>query len=230
MARKSLTQKLLELLSFSTHSKTGSSINASPMPRHLEPKRYYTRCDEMPMSSFVEISKTGDLKSLIIEGEPSFGELAAAWAALLNEFYDITDNAKAKYEWLVRAEYNLAVIRFSFAEEIMKIAAVHRSEGIVISLQNLGFEYDFADDESYYYDIQSCKNEMIAMRFKLRVQEQEVKALDKSKDDQTTDDFQFERINVRLSKYMSQNIDYTKISVAQFGFMLNEYVNSIKPE
>jgi len=219
MRKKFRIRKILGLPSSSTQSQMGSSTNDSQQHHPQGPSTFYSQCNETPMSVFIAVINTGELSSLIKSGSPELGELAEAWANIVNEYYDITNDANAKHEWLLRAEYNINVLKYNIAVDVIKIATHHYSPALVESLKNLGFDYSFTAD-NYDDDIQSCKNELNAMRLKIRVQEQEVKQLDKNKEAKEHDKYYFDRMFIRLSKYMGQKIDAAKLTVAEYGFIL----------
>ncbi len=122
----------------------------------------YAICRETPMQVLIDCICKGDMKRLIIEGEPSFELLEETWDNLYIEFCDITGNNKGlrmarDIKYLESKLYNclncLNDLKTKYSPDCIKI------------LHDYGYKQKFNpdDSESYVNDIKAIEMQLDAV-------------------------------------------------------------------
>lgn len=103
----------------------------------------YNNCSELPMSRFIDITVTGDLKYLLISGECD--NLTVIWEQIYSEYTEISAGSVGSHglKLAINIEYYTARIKNIYS--IVNYLRIRRVDGLIDELKGMGFNFKFDD-------------------------------------------------------------------------------------
>jgi len=173
--------------------------------------RAYNSIDDLPLCNFVKIICTGDLKWLIIEGNPA--ELAAIWGIIKAEYSDASGDTSAKHILQLAIEVETTKNTLVLIELIVGYLSVQRSEELIKILQN-DFKFRLAYDDlerDLVRTISQAKTQLVKME---KAKAEYIKLTEK--DSPPTNESSFWKTLQLLSKSQGYQISAHKITVREY--------------
>lgn len=200
-------------------------------------KRYYETCEECPLSVFEKCLIHGNLKSLIISGEPSPEELAMVWANLYAEFTDLNQDGEQLYILKLRCDvqllsteiYEVDTILY-FLQPAMLPFSIKKKDELLGILNDYDLPTVINFSEDYSDKLQMIDNRMAVKRMQLANKEGELISYLKERENESVDKHYFRRMLRRLSQFRGHQISINNITVLDFVLDMNDYLNQNSKE
>lgn len=187
------------------------------------PSSYHSTTSSLSLGKFIDIFCDGNLKALIISGEPSPFDLADAWEAILNQYVDIIGSTESKHLIMLQRQVLLLKAKISLVDTAVKVLSERWSQVTADELMKLGYK---VNEKTLERDLI-----MVIDRSKKFIVELDMKAKDFEKMNKTVstkqkDRSDFEREIARISHYMRFRIDKNQVTVSEYASYYSEYVNA----
>lgn len=220
----------------STETNTESSTTA-PLPRREASSLSNTlhhSCSTLPLSLFIEIILEGDLRWLIISGNPSQEQLDSAWQNIVEEYTSLIKTEKSDSIFELFKKIKIAEWQLSFIEKSVLALKFQYDEDIASWLGDQGFgQVEKSSDREIYlkslYRIETGARMLIVM---LNQYHAEYKLLNE-KSDQDIDEpankrARYEKEIAMLSRFQGYRIIKEKITVLEYCAIINNYLEECR--
>lgn len=200
--------------------------------------KFYKSCSETPLSVFIECLVEGNLKALIISGEPTSEQLAMAWAELFSEFTDLNADNEQMYVLTLQGEITLIHeeiaevegVLYFLSPEMLPFSITMKDE-----LLNVLHKYDYpheidVSEPGYVEQLEIIANRLCPIKLKLQMKMRELSEYNQEKKNDSIDKQYFSRMLVRLSKFQGFNIRAKDITVEEFVMICKEYNSYYKKQ
>ena len=175
MPKSKQTGKIGRLLSLLTGQPLPSQGQSLPVPAKLS-----TRCGDLMMDKFIDVVCDNDLSALVLEGEATPEQLAAAWTNIWYEYCDLCGNEETALIPKLAYDLKLMQLKYEFASGWVKILSVIYDESIAASLREIGYDYEFSPD-TLASDLARVKAELIFLGVRLKVKKAEFEIISERK-------------------------------------------------
>lgn len=166
-----MSRKQKKPLKFTKSSISGRSSSLPP----LEPLRspavaWYRGTSEIPLSKFIKVATKGDLRELIIYGEPPEAELLTAWGVIYQEFLDGMQDKKTAHKVKLKSEIDkleydyrliqLCIQRLSFGPDQWAIEQLRRRVRV-------SGEFNPEDQAEYFQQLLIVMNHAVSLKHRI---------------------------------------------------------------
>lgn len=200
-----------------------NSMNNGP---ESQPNMFYTKCEQLPLSKFINCLCDENLLSLVISGNPELYELQAAWIAIYTEFIELSDEPDMKQLLRLYREVFVMKNKKLKVEMIVSYLSVQWDEDFVNDLRKMNFRYKFdaTRPQEYSRDLKMILTRITKWEIDIEIYESEIAAiLDKNKGGKV-DRVYFTKTLVRLGNYSKYRIDPAVCTVAEFLILKSDYI------
>lgn len=164
--------------------------------------RYYRNCSELPLSSFIELLDSGNLKNLVISGRPKKSTLDKVWKSIFEE-YQMLMGSKSDI-MLLRQFKNVYSLKFKIDMLSNSLISLgiggYHAETIKFLNQN-GIRTTIKRT-TFVDDFRRAQSEIKSMYIHLKQVESQLEAMTETKHNVRED---FTRILLQLSKFLGYN-------------------------
>lgn len=175
----------------------------------------YDTCNTLPLSIFIQVSKTQNLKLLIKSGKATNKALGEAWDKIIDEYCLISNDTKSKallscYKEIATLTNDLIII-----QTIVNYLYLHRSEAVIEKLRTkFGFRYSYSA-ETLQKDLKLTVSESKAKLVRIEQRKKGLETMQKESKGELSDaDFE-ENLTV-LSKYQGYRLISKEITVTEY--------------
>jgi len=179
----------------------------------------------------------GDLSALIISGRPTDGELAEAWANIYIEYLEINKDNESLY--IINLERDIVLLKDELdrVEEALKFITSpfisHIEPEVQAKLLKILSDYGYKVDLSLSGDklakqMKALDNKRSSKRLELRRKISEYNQYMEDKKDFSIDRSYFNRMLNRMGKHYNCFIEESKITVARFVDMIQQYFQELQ--
>lgn len=195
-------------------------------------KKYYSKCEDCPLNVFIECLVEGNLKSLIISGEPTSEELAIAWAEIYSEYCDLNADNEQMYILTLQKEIILLNHEITevetviyFLSPVMLPYSKDKKSELLSIIQK--YDYDFKLDESaldYTEQLEVIVNSLAPKKLQLLMKTRELDTYVAEKQNDSIDKNYFKKWLRILATFQKCVIIRPKdITVEDFVLMIKEF-------
>ena len=189
---------------------------------------YYKTAIECPLSVFIRVVVSGNIKKLKRAGIVSISTLEDAYNLIFDEY--LQGSNSEGYAILLSQLKDVALLRAKarLAGSTLEVLKMKNNHKLVEVLRMLGYRHDFnhLDRQKYYSDLEKVAKDVKKMTETIKGMEQ--KFLDKAKGGVTEADF--DSLLVQLGKYQGYRLEKDKITVSEFVQVLKNYKRDNKPK
>ncbi len=218
-------------LPYTATDPASSASNPPPdAPEYTSSATLHQSCSSLPLSNFLEILITGDLRWLIRDGVPTEAEISEAWTAILEEYgthvrTEKSDSVFACWKRIKKLQADL-----QFIEKSVMVLKHQYDEEIAEWLSSKGFglvEYS-TDREKYLrslYAIETASKTLVVLLNQTETEYQSMTA--GQADDTSTPEekrMRYEKEIAILGKFQGFRIVKEKITVLEYCAILNNYI------
>lgn len=193
---------------------------------------YHQSCQTLLLSHFWEIMLTGNLRWLIISGQPSEQQLLDAWEAIVAEHSELVKTDKSNnlfdlYHKISNTEWQLALV-----DKCLNALKQQYDADIAAILNDRGFGIvEPSDDREVYlrslYAIETDAKTLIIL---LNQYKSQYKSMHPESTDELTEvnRVRYEKELAILSKFQGYRIKKEEITVLEYCAIINTYLEYIK--
>lgn len=202
-----------------------------------QPAAYYRTCNQLTLDRFIRVLVDGELSALIISGVPEEGALAEAWAGIYYEYLEINKDNESIY--IINLERDISLLsdelnRIDDALEFISAPSISMVDPDTLSalqkvLADYGYKIDFTlSGEKHVRQIKVLKNRYSSRRLELTRKVNEYNDYISEKQNMTIDRSYFNRMLNRMGKHFNCYIEESKITVARFVDMIQQYFSELQ--
>ncbi len=138
----------------------------------------YHRCNDTPLSVFIDCLVDGNYKSLVRWGRANRGDIGRAWEAIYSEYNDINGNPASKI--LINLSKDIAYhdAKLRAVGLCLKVLQHHPDPRCIDVLRKYGYHYSFdiTDREGYVKDLEAVATRTGAIVVTLEIKKKEYEA------------------------------------------------------
>lgn len=179
------------------------------------------------MDKFLDAYIDGNLKSLIISGNPTEQEINEAWAGIYEEYVDLMGDKNQKFYLEVSKETMILKAKIALIESSIFLLSkiyIKQVADRVVKILGGKFNFDFFNKEAYEKDIQGLKIRSKSLSIEYKLKQSQLETLEaEQKGEKPTRDL-FIVIFINLRGYYKYHVPNT-ISVLEFCKMLKELIH-----
>ena len=193
--------------------------------------KYYSTCEECPLSVFIKCLETEDLSKLIIQGKPDPVDLAMAWANLFAEFIDLSQDGEQMY--VLHLQRNIKLVGMEiyeietvlyFIQPVMLPFTQDRLNELLAILKDYDYPHEFdVTSPDYLQSLQTIENRLASRRLQFNMMVKEFNDYAEERGLDSFDANYFTRQLARLSKFQGYNLRAKDITVLEFIVIDQEY-------
>ncbi len=216
----------------STATDPASSAINEPLnqPASTSSATLHQSCSTLPLSNFLEIIITGELRWLIRDGSPSDAELAEAWTAILEEYGTHVKTEKSDSVFACWKRIKKLQADIQFIEKSVMVLKHQYDEEIAEWLSSKGFgQVEYSTDREKYlrslYGIETGSKTLIVLLNQTEAEYQTLTA-GQAEDTSTPEEkrMRYEKEIALLGKFQGFRIVKEKITVLEYCAILNNYI------
>lgn len=188
------------------------------------------------LDRFIQIIVEGDLRLLIIEGEPSYEILKETWEYIYVEYTSLINDDNSLEIYKAIRDINMWKMKFQRIEMFVSLLSQKPYPLLIIELKKMGYNYAFNhnDVQSYKADLNAVYNTAKTILIQISNREKDLERLQKqdnqnNKKEKPID--QFDIMLISLSEYYKYEIQPHHLTVARFAKMMNrvkEYAKKLE--
>lgn len=182
---------------------------------------YYKTITACPLTVFIAVLVSNDLKKLVRWGYPTKKALAGAWDDMFDEY--LRENNSATYAIILRRMKDLAISKnkIRLALGAVQNLGLRHSQTLVECLRLLGYRYKFdpTDAEGYARDLKRVQTDIKNLITTTKEAEEKLKGDSKNEVKETD----FDALLVELGRFQGYRIDKNQVTVSEFLQMLKNY-------
>lgn len=196
----------------------------------IHPVEYYRTCEKLPLNLFIQCIIDGNIKALIISGDPTDDQLYEAWAGIYYEYVDLNANNEQLYFGILKKE--IAILNWTIltVEQSLYFYTIEPRKELVDIIVDNGFEFTFLpeDPQININEAMLITNQLSPMKMRLKMKQQELKDYTENRENDHVDAQHFNKMLLRLGKYQGYSIKAKDISVAEYVGMIHYYLDDLK--
>jgi hypothetical protein len=189
--------------------------------------KLHDSCSTLLLSAYIQCQVTGDLSSLIIEGEPTKEQLQDAWRNICREFFDLSEDKQVSYEVNLLAQIEELNIKIITIQQIVEVLQGYEIPQLIEILRSFGYNFPFNCDneEQYLADLKRVLNRAKKLVIELNEKQSQLNTIQKSKEpSQEVTIKYYDKILAILSQHMKYHMDENVITVSRYAAALNLYI------
>lgn len=226
-----LKAQVKHLLSTQTKEEKNASSLPLNQPGIQSNNTYHQGIEKLPYSVFLQVMTTGDVRHLIIEGNPSDVELTMAWYEIQYQYSDSVRTPKTDSILQLSKKILDARWRMSFVDLCVFILKKGYNREPAEALVSLGYSLveDLPEWDSYLMQVYQVETEAKFLIIQLNQYNNEYKKLCPESDAiQSRTMIDYEKELRILSKFMGYSIKKDQITTMEFCSILNAYIEHIE--
>jgi hypothetical protein len=167
----------------------------------------------------------GNLRALIISGEPSAFELAAAWENILTEYADVVSTSESKSMMLLQKQILLIRAKLHLIDLAAKVLTARWSKPAADELLKLGY---LVKEETYQQDVEVILVRSRSLIVQLKEREKEYTARESKTDTKSKTEKKsradFDSDIVALSKFQGYRINKQTTTVSEYANIYAQFL------
>lgn len=188
----------------------------------MEEDKYYTSCEEIPLRKFIEMYK-GDLKALIIEGNPGDKELREASTSIIEEYSMIVGGKNFSFEIDDRSR----MINYGIKIALMDVIISSCEFGRIGDIKDLLIIFSIpTPNEGDIEGLNMVLRRAASIKAEAGLRLSAITRNEKAKDSKRKVDFTKERMI--LSSHFKMKVDMDNYTAAEYGNLIRLMLNDIK--
>lgn len=226
-----LKAQAIHLLSTQTKEEKNASSLPPIQPGTQSSSSYHQGIEKLPYSIFLQVITTGDVKHLIIEGDPAEAELLMAWYEIQYEYSDSVRTSKTDSILQLSKKILDAQWRMSFIDLCVFILKKGYNKEPADALVSLGYSLveDLPERDAYLMQIYQIETEAKFLIIQLNQYNNEYKRLNPGGPGvQSRTMIDYEKELRILSKFMGYSIKKDQVTTMEFCSILNAYIEHIE--
>lgn len=186
--------------------------------------KLYTQITDLPFYLFVEVSVSGNLKHLVIEGEATDKELEEAWYEIQSQYAEAIGDNEQKYT--LKLMKDLAIIEANYKSIVLLVEMLRPCYVEVFAkelnkLLHTNFKFDITKYEEYNKTLDRCLTRSKSLKVEYEKKALELEAMMKKregKEQKPTKDYYYKLWNsLRLYHKLQMSIkDITTFDFCDF--------------
>jgi predicted nuclease with RNAse H fold len=208
-----------------------SSLHTKLQPATLSQNTFHSSTSTLSLAKFIDIYCDGNLRHLIISGEPTAFELVEAWETILTEYAEAVSTAESKHQVKLQAQILLLKAKIMLVDTALKVLGEQYSKTAAAELLKLGYR---VTEQNLQKDIRAVSDRSKSLIVQLREKQLEVekwaKAIDKKSKTQTKTKLDFDKDIVALSKYQGYRIDKNETTVSEYANIYSHFLEHVKAQ
>lgn len=198
--------------------------------------KLYENCNQLMLDRFIQIIVEGDLRLLIIEGEPSNEILQETWEYIYAEYTSLINDDNSLEIYKAIRDINMWKMKFQRIEMFISLLSQRPYPLLIIELKKMNYNYAFNhnDIQSYKADLNAVYNTAKTLLIQISNREKDLERLQKqdsqnNKKEKPID--QFDIMLISLSEHYKYEVQPHHLTVARFAKMMNrakEYTKKLK--
>jgi hypothetical protein len=122
--------------------------------------KLYENCNQLMLDRFIQIIVEGDLRLLIIEGEPSNEILKETWEYIYAEYTSLINDDNSLEIYKAIRDINMWKMKFQRIEMFISLLSQRPYPLLIIELKKMNYNYAFNhnDVQSYKADLHAVYN------------------------------------------------------------------------
>lgn len=196
--------------------------------------KLYKNCNQLMLDRFIQIIVEGDLRLLIIEGEPSNEILKETWEYIYAEYTSLINEDNSTEIYKAIRDINMWKMKFQRIEMFISLLSQRPYPLLIIELKKMGYNYTFNHNDIYSYkaDLKAVYNTAKTLLIQISNREKDLERLQKqdSQNKQKPID-QFDMMLISLSEHYKYEVQPHHLTVARFAKMMNrvkEYAKKLE--
>ena len=198
--------------------------------------KLYKNCNQLMLDRFIQIIVEGDLRLLIIEGEPSNEILQETWQYIYAEYTSLINDDNSTEIYKAIRDINMWKMKFQRIEMFVSLLSQRPYPLLIIELKKMGYNYTFNhnDIQSYKADLNAVYNTAKTLLIQISNREKDLEYLQKKDSQSKTKEKpidQFDMMLISLSEHYKYEVQPHHLTVARFAKMMNrvkEYAKKLE--
>ena len=184
--------------------------------------KYYNSIANCPLSVFIQVSITGDVRNLVINGIVSDEKLNDAWDNIFYDYLKRTDITR--YNILLRKLKDIEILsnKYRLIWAIIEMLSLGYNLDLVSGLKSLGYRYRFerfSDPKSYVLDVERVQKD--AESIMKTINEMKAGLIGSPGEEVKEEDF--DGILVDLSRFQGYKVKKEETTVSEFVNIFEKY-------
>lgn len=202
-------------------STNGRSLSSRPLEPHPSPvAQWYRGTNELPLSTFIKIWTNGDLKPLIISGEPSSDDLLTAWSNIYQQFLDGMQDKKAFYKVKLRNEIDKLDFDYRIIQAAIQRLSFGPSEWATEQLRRrvrVAGQFNPEDQATYYQELIVVLNHAQSLKHRRSEREAELNIIyGRQGSTSAPSDGQFDSLVAKVCMFVKFQINRKETMTSEF--------------
>lgn len=198
--------------------------------------KLYENCNQLMLDRFIQIIVEGDLRLLIIEGDPSNEILKETWEYIYAEYTSLINDDNSTEIYKAIRDINMWKMKFQRIEMFVSLLSQRPYPLLIIELKKMNYNYAFNhnDIQSYKADLNAVYNTAKTLLIQISNREKDLERLqkqDRQNDKKEKPVDQFDIMLISLSEHAGYQVQPHKLTVSQFAKMMNrvkEYAKKLE--
>ena len=195
-----------------------SSTSKHRKPEVTHPSNIYHRCNNTPLSIFIDCSVDRDYKKLIRYGHASQEQLIRAWESIYSEYAELTGGQSYKLLMNLSKDIGYLETKHLIVSLCLKVLTHRPDPKVIQTLRNYGYKYEFNPDEPEKYSkaLDDIVKRSGGIKFAIDQKRAELeKNRSKIVSKEVTRDH-FDKMLAAISKHMGFRVDPKNTTVSEF--------------
>jgi hypothetical protein len=180
---------------------------------------------ELMMDKFIDGICNGNLKVLVIEGDPSVAVLEKAWSSIYQQYLDNMGDEEQKQSAKLITEINLLESRCNLVRLVVKRLRLQHSAEVIEDLKKVvavDVVLDPADPDTYKKGLSRILSKCRRWELDIQGKKEELALLQPDSSEEKIDAIHFDKIIIRLSRHMKFKVNKFKTAVSEFCMMFSD--------
>lgn len=188
----------------------------------------YTSCEELPLYNYIRCDVYGNLKHLIISGNPTAEELQTAWEKIQEEYFSLSESTFDAYAMtlffdIARMEMQLEVI--ANCVDLMAYGTKYHCPELLDILAGYGYTVERDPNSPTFVDtIKRIEKRAKSRLIQLKDKRARFEQLKEGKEGNKITVAYYDNVLTTLSKHYGDTIYADRITVSRYASMLTQYM------
>lgn len=195
-----------------------------------QPGALYHTCSQCPLEIFIRVLVDNNLNALVISGAPRIEDIAEAWACIYAEYIDLNQDNEAIYLMGLQKDIILLKQTILEVENAIYFLSIMYDKRLVQILIDNDFDcvLDPSNQNKYQQTLKIIENRLCSVRLQMDIKQTEYEEYLKGRASETITADYFNKMLVRISKYMGYHVRASMLTVLEFVNMVKDYLDSRK--
>lgn len=187
--------------------------------------KIHKSCDTLPLSNFIDILISGNLKRLIVFGWAKPKTLGSVWDKIFQDYTEMTQDSNHKHLLSTVKEYTQLINKIEIVQMLITSLAKRRHLGIIQALKKFGFHHPFTP-KSMESDIKLVIAKVKSWVFRANKLYEELNKPENTQNQLKRSDFS--DLLAELGNFQGYHIDPRKTTVSEYVAVLNRFKKHIE--